>query len=242
MPREFQVENDPLRILDLSIPGWSSIRDLLLLATVAQMLPDHSVMIEAGSYLGRSSYAIGKNMNPSCTLHCIDVWDTDLAYFSPASQLSSFANGRTKGSPRKMDRAARLAKDTGSWQPGWEQFTKDCDNIMSFAMNIHDYVVPNDMSAVFIDADHSFDSVMSDIRKFNVDVESLLLGDDFSYYWPDVARAVGMIKEETKRTLISVPESTTWFLWPMEGYWADKLPEFLQRAERDRQYLISTHK
>ena len=233
MSKEYRIKGNPTRVLDLGIPGWSGSRDLLLLATVAQMMPSNGLIVEAGCYLGRSSYAIGRNLRDGCEFHCIDLWSTEHLHFSVDAQINQFHANRTKGNIRKMKRAANLAAKTKSWYPGWAKFTEECNSAIPFKMDIKDYTVDPCTSAVFIDADHSFDAVINDIRKFNINEEVLLLGDDFTYYWPDVTKAVGMIKEETGRILVSVPNSATWFLWPIKGYWADQLPEFLARAQRD---------
>jgi hypothetical protein len=204
---------------------------------IAQMMPDNKVIVEAGSYLGRSSYAIAANLNPTCELHAIDIWDTGLQYFSVEDQLSDFEKQKTKGSKKKMQRAARLAEKTGSWYSGWALFTQDYANAIPFKMLINEYVIPNNFSAVFIDGNHEYDSVVNDICKFNVNDEVLLFGDDFTYTFPDVTKAVGVIKEETGRILVSLPDSATWFLWPVKGPWANKLNTFLDLAEKDRKYL-----
>jgi hypothetical protein len=223
-------------IIDESIPGWSWPRDLRLLAMIAKMVPDNGIVVEAGCYLGRSSYAIAANLKPTCTLHAIDVWNTDLLYFSVADQISQFEKNNTKGSKEKLQHAARLAEQTGSWYPGWALFTQGC-NAVPFKMRIDEYVIPNNVCAVFIDGNHTYDDVIADIRKFNVNEEILLIGDDFCWTFPDVTQAVGVIKEETGRTLVSLPDSATWFLWPRKGTWANKLNMFLNRAGRDLKYL-----
>jgi hypothetical protein len=204
---------------------------------IAQMMPESGIIVEAGSYLGRSSYAIAANLNPTCTLHCIDIWDTNLLYFSVEDQLSQFEQNNTKGSKKKMQRAARLAQKTGSWYPGWAMFTQDFVNAIPFKMRISDYTIPDNVSAVFIDGNHEYHDVLADIRKFNVNEEILLIGDDFCWTFPGVIQAVGTIKEETGRILISLPDSATWFLWPRKGPWANKLNTFLNRAGRDHKYL-----
>jgi hypothetical protein len=232
-----QVNGNPTRKLKIGIPGWVKPRDLLLLASIAQMMPDNSIIAEAGCYLGRSSYAIGANLNPTCRLHCIDIWSTEFEYFSVNSQVRQFDSGRTLGSKRNMDLAAKKASRTNSWYDGWEHFTYNCKNITPFKSYIADYQVPADLKAVFIDGTHTYDEVLKDIRKFNINPEVLLIGDDFCPSWQDVLRAVGTVKEETKKTLYCAPDSAAWFLWPQHGHWADKLTDFMSIAERDLAYI-----
>lgn len=231
------VPGNPSRTIAPGIPGWSSYRDLLLLATVAQMMPDNGIIVEAGCYLGRSSYVIGSNLNPSCTFHGIDIWSTELRCFSPEHQLGQFEKSKLKGLKQNVHIAAHLAKTLGSWLPGWSLFTHDCISAVPFKMRIDQYVIPDHVCAVFIDGNHDYDDVIADIRKFNVNEEILLTGDDFSIVFPDVKRAVHEIKEETGRVLVNVPASAMWLLWPLKGPWANKLDIFLDRAERDFNYL-----
>lgn len=232
-----QVEGVPDRTLKTGIPGWVKKRDLLLLASVAQMMPDNSIIAEAGCYQGRSSYAISSNLNITCELHCIDIWSTDFEHFSVNAQVKQFNSNRTMGSKRNMDIAARKANRSGSWYDAWSHFTRSCENITPFKCLIEEYDVPYNLKAVFIDGTHTYKEVLNDISQFNINSEVLLIGDDFCPSWPDVLRAVGSMKEETKRTLYCAPDSSIWFLWPQYGHWSDKLADFMARAERDLAYI-----
>lgn len=57
-----------------NIPGWSSAHKLNMLAKLSSEVPDYGWIVEIGSYVGRSSYALGMNKKDNVKLTCIDPW------------------------------------------------------------------------------------------------------------------------------------------------------------------------
>lgn len=64
-------------IINESIPGWTSRIKLETLAKLASEVPEGGWIVEIGSYVGRSSYALGMNKKDSVLLTCIDPWPTE---------------------------------------------------------------------------------------------------------------------------------------------------------------------
>jgi tetratricopeptide (TPR) repeat protein len=65
---------------NLRIPGQFTERELWAIEEVAKLVPPGGVVVEVGSSLGMSSYVWAKNVHPSVTVYCIDVWENDPEY------------------------------------------------------------------------------------------------------------------------------------------------------------------
>ena len=65
---------------NLRIPGQFTERELWAIEEVAKLVPSDGVVVEVGSSLGMSSYVWAKNVHPSVTVYCIDVWENDPEY------------------------------------------------------------------------------------------------------------------------------------------------------------------
>jgi len=66
------------------IPGWTQPREAIALARASRDLPPDAVIVELGSFLGRSSVLIGGGCHAarSGRLHCVDVFDASGDAFS----------------------------------------------------------------------------------------------------------------------------------------------------------------
>jgi hypothetical protein len=65
-------------IIDEKIPGWMSRRELEVIAEVAASVPDNGLIVEIGSYAGRSSYHWAANSQPSVKLVCVEPFATTI--------------------------------------------------------------------------------------------------------------------------------------------------------------------
>lgn len=256
MRRTIAVTGNPERTIDTDIPGWMYSRDLLLLATVAHMIPEDSLFVEAGSFLGRSSLAIAANLSPNSHLHCIDPWTTDTDNYSVEDRITALESGAMEyGAVNRVSDlmranfhiAANMASG-GSWQPAFEMFTAGC-RIVPQVMKAEQYRVRlRNTRAVFLDTqratdnditpvgspDRAHDNLRKHMDLFDVNREILIIGNDFSPNWSANILAVGRNKEKSRRALFCPADSALWFLWPTQGYWSNLLGEFSACAERDR--------
>lgn len=203
-----------------NIPGWMSSRDLRLLGYTASIIKSNSIMIEIGSFIGRSSWAIASNLPQGARLHCIDVWD-----FTPRYDPSIVSFKSCNCADQEKVFATNLATSKKSWRPVFDAYTKDLINIIPFQMNSNQYEIDKDnTSIIFIDGGHNFADVDQDLRKYNYNDEILLLGDDYTWTYPGVIQAV--CKWQSNRVMIRFPKSKLWFLWPTKGYYIDLLSDF----------------
>ena len=156
----------------LLIEGWMSIPELSWLADQASR---HSLIVEVGSYHGRSTRALGDN-TPGRVI-AVDTWIGPLSLAS-RDQIPSF---------EKIFRTNLADLLTcGKVIP--------CQPQSQVFENLHP-----DM--VFIDGDHHYDQVKRDIIFWleKLHPGSLLCGHDFSCL--DVARAVGELIRDPQPVL-----------------------------------------
>jgi hypothetical protein len=210
-------------IINTSIPGWFSERELKYLASVAKLIKPNSTLVEIGSFIGRSSWTLSKNIPSSCNLHCVDTWKIVNNY--KLHSLNSLFYGDFKEKIKTFDRA----KNSNSWNSSFLHYTQDCNNIKSFEMLSNDYIPDGNVSAVFVDGDHSYKQCKKDLENFSHLDNILYFGDDFiNDFKEDVVSAVLEFRKTLpKSILINPPESKLWFLWPTQGYYGTQLSSFL---------------
>lgn len=64
------------------IPGWMNKHDFQAIEALAACIPPQGVVVEIGSYLGRSSWSWAQSVHPSVKVYCIDPWpDNHLPQF-----------------------------------------------------------------------------------------------------------------------------------------------------------------
>lgn len=62
-------------MINLQVPGEITPQELKAIEAVVGLVPSNGLMVEVGSYLGRSSWHWAKNAHPSVTVYCLDPWD-----------------------------------------------------------------------------------------------------------------------------------------------------------------------
>jgi predicted O-methyltransferase YrrM len=149
----------------LTITGLTTAEDI-------QWLADHAkgrrTIVEIGPYQGRSTRALA-DANDSGNVYSIDTWD------------STWSGGRSDASTRAA-------------------FRRNCSDLMDRVMPIEwdsQRGLPPDLRGMsvdmlWIDGDHAYEAVASDIRNFAplVRAGGLICGHDYCVWHPEVMRAV----------------------------------------------------
>src|SRR5690349_13242959 len=60
------------------IPGWMTKCELTVLEALASCIPSEGILVEVGSYLGRSAWTFAQSVHPSVKVYCIDPWPDNL--------------------------------------------------------------------------------------------------------------------------------------------------------------------
>lgn len=160
------------------IKGFFSLAEAIAMQLVVKHLPPNSVLVELGSFQGRSSVAIAAVLPESSVLHCIDFFEGTI--LSPGQVRPP------------MEEVVKMNVDA---------FTKNIE-----AFGVKDKVklhispttaaaklfAPESIDLLFIDADHSYEGVVADLQHWYPKLKSggFLLCDDYEEKWPGVIQAI----------------------------------------------------
>lgn len=157
----------------LKIEGWMRPAELEWLAEQART---RKLIVEVGSWMGRSTRAIVDNTDGY--VYAVDTWN---------------------GSDELVHRE-KLANKSADWL--YDQF---CYNMADATHEVHAYRTTSLQAAkefylldhpkfdmIFLDASHDYENVKADILAWKplLAENGLLCGHDYSPYWPGVIRAV----------------------------------------------------
>jgi hypothetical protein len=134
--------------IDESVPGWMTRSELEAIASVAAGVPEDGVIVEIGSFAGRSSVHWAANSHPTVAIYCIDPFDAIVDDFSfkylqgDASGVRGRPSGElfdayTRAWEHRLTPIAQLSPPTG-----WDH--------------------PADV--IFVDGDHTAAGVTRDLR------------------------------------------------------------------------------
>jgi predicted O-methyltransferase YrrM len=164
----------------LTIDGWMSGLELEWLAQTAK---DKKVIIEVGSFKGRSTRALADNTNG--TIYAVDLWDG-------ARQLYEVYN------PNSTDEA--LVHYIVMHQNGTDQTQKEFESNLSNHILSGRVIIVRDVFTnmyvhnpdfIFIDAIHEYQALKDDVaHALRMMKSGILSGHDYHSSWPGVIQAV----------------------------------------------------
>lgn len=169
----FRKYSHPMRHYYDIVEGWFGPDDAEFYRSMVEKTQGLSKFVEVGSFKGRSAVCLAVeifNQNKSITFDCIDLWEPNL-YYSDLT-IEPFENN------------LRPMRDF-------------CDKI--FKMKSEEaakFYNDESIDLVFIDADHSYESVKKDILTWLPKVRKGGIISGHDEYFPDVKRAVDSIFDE----------------------------------------------
>lgn len=184
------------------IPGFMEITSLKILEHLAGRVPPKGVIVEIGSFVGRSSWTIAKSCEPSVTVYCVDSWED--AYLNPLREHPQMA--------------ARQQDQTYNFDL-FKENTKDCPNIVILKGRSTKVPWPDDrqIDFLFIDGWHESPDVDNDIATWlpRLKPGGILSGHDFHVFnYPDVCRAVIAVSKRLEMPIKFFKKSTIWMIDP----------------------------
>ena len=155
------------------VTGWAAPSQLALIEAWAKEVPKNGIVVEIGSFAGRSAWHWAKSVDPSVTVYAIDSWDTEL-----------YNKYRDKREGLQGDRI-----DPNTVECTYEDFLKntyDCPNLIGVKARSPD--IPEDIAAkltsvdlIYIDDSHVNPEFKNNMEYWYPRVKKggIFCGDDF---------------------------------------------------------------
>lgn len=160
---------------------------------IAEQLSNGDRIAELGVLWGRSAAYMCeclKSMNKNVTVYCVDLWDS--------VGVPQFKEENNEVLTRLIgpDYIQKMEQDPNVMYKKFLSNMKLSDNlhyitpIKLSTLEAHNFIEDEELSFCFIDADHTYEGVISDIRNWKNKVKKggILAGHDF--YWDGVNKAV----------------------------------------------------
>jgi predicted O-methyltransferase YrrM len=154
----------------LKIPGWTSEKELLWLAMQASTRP---MVVEVGSWKGRSTRAIADNLPAGGIVYAVDTWN---------------------GTPEDVLHGQEIA-GRADWL--YNEFLnaknkENCVAVRGASLSVVKRFDAGFFDMIFIDAAHDYDNVKADILAWRPLLKrgGLFCGHDFDAGRPGVVKAV----------------------------------------------------
>lgn len=163
----FNIEKSPSSWLEMY--GWFNY--VRFYRHLADVLPQNANFIEIGVYMGKSACCLA-SMRPDINFYLIDP-------LIPQCDYCHRFNHSFLDPVKILDNIHKLIPK--------------CNFLRFFSGDIHSALKDNDFDAIFIDADHSYDSVKADITNYLPKLKKggILAGHDYdSVHFPGVIQAV----------------------------------------------------
>jgi hypothetical protein len=195
---------------DTTIPGWMTVNELKVIESWAKNVEPNGVIVEVGSFLGRSAYCWCRSTDPTVTVYCIDTFDDRWTDISINDNGDIETNGH--GEPRKTTKKTLLRQQTL-----WEKYTKDLTNMIQLKGYCPtDVVYPNnDIDILFLDAAHEnpndWDVITAHLPKLKPN--SRICGHDYNKTeYPDVMVNAKRLEQLYNKSVTLYPKTSLWMI------------------------------
>jgi len=185
-----------------SVPGFSTNKDLDIVYEWARTVPENGVIVEVGTFMGRTAVAFAEGAPASAKIYCIDYYNDWTCNIQPDD-----APGGDFWEIGKVY----------SKQEKFSQFTKDYPNIIPLKLNYHEKCYPYNkepIDVLFIDALHrNPDDILNIVYlKGFVKNGGMICGHD--YYddnrFPDVGKNINFLEKTFQTTVTLYKFSSMW--------------------------------
>lgn len=174
------------------IYGWMSLTELRWLYDRAGKFDS---ILEIGSYNGRSSHALAAgSMENQAKLHFVDSWESMSHVYGFENDTLEKAEGRYVGFLQMLTKIPGVDSRTSVYRETSIEASKRFEN--------------ESVDMIFIDGDHTTESVIQDVLHWLPKARKLICGHDYSDTWHEVKRAINGIFGADKVKVID----TIWYI------------------------------
>lgn len=173
-----------------TIPGWMNKEELCWLYLTAKSYDKPIKWVEVGSWQGRSIFAVAMGAPHGSTITCVDSFSGNEGSISQ-EELKT-------GNQVKAELQATLTK-IQELRPDLIVGLFESDSIEA-----SDHFEDGSLTGVFLDADHSYNGVVADIKAWErkVGPEGVFCGHDYIGDWVEVRKAVDELLPDIDRATL----------------------------------------
>lgn len=182
-----------------SIEGWFNMEKQYL--ELLSSVPEGGIFVELGAYKGKSTSFIMteiSNQGRNIEFYTVDTFLGD------------------SGSLDQKEVEAYTKVNTSKMIEEFRENTKHLSHLSNFSVlqgysyDLADDFADNSVSALFIDAGHSYESVLKDINAWLPKIASggIIAGHDYNNVWPGVIKAVNEVFGKPDKV-----ENDCWFVY-----------------------------
>jgi SAM-dependent methyltransferase len=185
------------------VPGLTSRGDLNILYEWAKLVPENGVIVEIGSFLGRTAVALAEGAPASTKIYCIDYFSD---YFN-----------------KMLTKDNNFCGDDDFWKIGkiyntkeeFVKFTKDYGNIIQLVLERPNKVYPYQgelIDLLFLDCAHYNPDDLMNIQYFKkfLKPNAVICGHDYHPRFPDVIKNVKILEIIYKTKAILYESNSMW--------------------------------
>lgn len=179
------------------VPGYLSEGDIDAIKYLSDLLPDSGMVVEIGSFVGKSSVEWAKNLqNKNYEIVCIDSFNTNIEFL------------------KLLITDADFDEPPGNTQlEVFQHYTAHYQNIKPLELFFNNnFAGEKNLKLVFEDSDHSFDAVSKALPFWydKLDKGGILCGHD---YEDDVKAAVDLFVLQHNLELHTFTYSSIWYIF-----------------------------
>lgn len=179
-----------------SVPGYSTIEDLDVIANLAKEVPINGVIIEIGSLFGRTAVAWAENA-PTAKVYCVDYFDEHIHH---DSKLIDDFWKKNKIYNKEIE---------------FNKNTRNYKNIIALKLDKDKNIYPyqgEKIDVLFLDGKHTNPVDWQIILYFKnfLKSRSIICGHDYSEYFPDVISNVRSLEKIYNNSARLYHNSTVW--------------------------------
>lgn len=206
-----------MKTYDTNIPGWMNEKELIILSTLANLVPNNGRILEVGCFLGSSTSALYMGKHLSVDIDVVDNFELLTPQFLNERPFTDFKF--SLGNQEIFNVAKEIAL-----RDGGQSAFKFCvgeamyGNINLYPISSKEFIKDKTYDIAFIDASHKLLDVLHDINKYDSD-GTLLLGDDYGPLYNGIPLALNQTRKN--RTLVVFENTKLWALIPKHGYWRE---------------------
>lgn len=183
---------------DLTIPGWMAETELCQLEKWASSVSKNGVIVEVGSFLGRSSFCLGASCDPSVTVYCIDPFGSNVDILHDYSHVQGPAIGVYDTNKIFLENTKDL---------------KTIKQLVGYSPETINY--PGDkIDIFFLDASHANPSDINYINYFTQFIKpgGILCGHDYNIqgFSPDIMENVRLLEKRYNKPVTLYENSSLW--------------------------------